>query len=119
MEYSRSDNRSPADRRQRDFGPPEGMVNRRKRVERRRPSVAHIPFEVWAEAASNFYHRQMLSILNRRRQSADRRIADYGPPAGCQERRLRAERRRPAVSDIKYDDWADAMSNYYYHFHGR
>lgn len=39
--------RSDADRRASELGPPEGWRERRKTVERRRPEVQEIPFSEW------------------------------------------------------------------------
>jgi len=48
--------------------------------------------------------------------TADRRISECGPPLGSAERRVTAERRHPDVANIPIEEWANAMSNYYYLF---
>jgi len=50
--------------------------------------------------------RNMTSSTERRTRS-DRRSRDAGPPKGCNERRLRAERRLPEIqeSTISDSDW--------------
>lgn len=42
-----NEQRSNADRRASELGPPEGWRERRKTVERRRPEVQEIPFSEW------------------------------------------------------------------------
>lgn len=45
---------------------------------------------------------------------ADRRHGDAGPPSGQGERRRRGERRDVMVSVMSLEDWAEAVSNFYY-----
>lgn len=116
MDHAERRQQRMADRRQQDVGPPRGMADRRRLAERRCPTVSQVPFDEWAEAASNHYYHLKPTTLDRRRME-DRRIADCGPPPGGLDRRVLIERRRPDVADIQIGAWADAMSNYYYHFH--
>lgn len=44
----------------------------------------------------------------------DRRLVDAGPPNGTAERRSRPERRDVTVSVASPEDWADAVSSFYY-----
>lgn len=39
--------------------------------------------------------------MENRRNLADRRLRDYGPPAGCTERRKHAERRLPVAGEVE------------------
>lgn len=109
---------SNVDRRQRECSPPPGTPDRRIRAELRDLSVSRVPFKAWAEAASNFYYHPSLPARIHPRRRSDRRLAECGPPLGCAERRITAERRRPGVASITIGEWAEAMSNYYYLFHG-
>lgn len=47
-------------------------------------------------------------MLNRqpseRRDRSDRRVSDYGPPMGFEERRCRPDRRFPAVQFVDFDE---------------
>ena len=60
-----------ADRRQREFGPPYGMADRRMRAERRCLRVSEATFTEWAERAANFYYEHG-SPERVERRSADR-----------------------------------------------
>lgn len=60
----------------------------------------------------------MVHAERRSRLMPDRRRCEIGPPQGVADRRAAPERRRPCVSEIQFREWADAMSNYYFHFHG-
>ena len=117
MKIAEKFQRNEIDRRERECSLTPGMIDRRLRAERRYLSVAQIPFSEWAETASNFYFHPPLVATNRPRRRADRRISECGPPACSAERRVTAERRRPDVENIPIGEWADAMSNYYFHFH--
>ena len=46
--------------------------------------------------------------MENRRHRSDRRQRDYGPPAGCTERRNHAERRLPVAKevDVSAEDFA-------------
>lgn len=46
-----------------------------------------------------------------RRASIERRVKDNGPPSGCSERRMRAERRLPVVEESKLS--ADDFVKYF------
>jgi len=39
--------------------------------------------------------------MENRRNLSDRRLRDYGPPAGCVERRKHAERRLPVTDELE------------------
>lgn len=43
-------------------------------------------------------------MFEERRSQADRRVADSGPPQGMPERRQRAERRLPEVTEFEFID---------------
>jgi hypothetical protein len=43
----KNEKRKGDDRREREYGPPNGWLERRKRVERRQLEVAEIPFSEW------------------------------------------------------------------------
>jgi len=117
MELAEKTHRSEFDRRQRECSLPPGMTDRRIRAERRFIAASAIPFNEWTEAASNFYYHAPLAGRIHRHQRTDRRISECGPPMGSVERRVIAERRHPDVAHIPIDEWANAMSNYYYLFH--
>lgn len=40
-----------------------------------------------------------------RRDKSDRRNAENGPPTGWKDRRRKAERRIPAVSEVPFEEW--------------
>ena len=87
------------------------------RGERRGYDVSRLSFTEWSEAASNFYYDHSSLRPIERRRMADRRRSDSGPPSGCSERRIGVDRRSLHVSNIQIEEWVEAMSNYYYHFH--
>ncbi|HEX6736231.1 MAG TPA: hypothetical protein VF096_15590 [Azonexus sp.] len=105
------------DRRQRDAGPPP-TGERRLQAERRDILVMPLSPGEWAEAACNCYYQQPAHGRTAPRWASERRLADMLLPASG-ERRLCADRRRLEVTAIPIDEWAEAMSNYYYHFHHR
>jgi len=117
MELAAKTHRSEFDRRQKECSLPPGMTDRRIRAERRFIAASPIPFNEWAEAASNFYYHPPLAARSYPRRKTDRRISECGPPVGSAERRVTAERRHPDVANIPLEEWDDAMSNYYYLFH--
>lgn len=41
---------------------------------------------------------------------SDRRIQDFGPPSGCEERRCLADRRKIEVSDATYEEFERLMA---------
>lgn len=47
MVVVKNEKRQGDDRRQREYGPPDGWLERRKRVERRQLEVDEIPFSEW------------------------------------------------------------------------
>lgn len=107
------------DRRQREAGAPAGGSERRLRAERRDISVAPLSPGEWAEAACNYYYQHPAHGQKLLRWMAERRIVESPPPAAGGERRLCADRRQPVIASIPIEEWAEAMSNYYYHFHRR
>lgn len=109
--------RATADRRQWDGGLPPGG-ERRQQAERRDIAVAPLSVYEWAEAACNYYYQHPAHGHKTLRWSAERRLCE-GPPPASGERRLCADRRQPEVTSIPLAEWAEAMSNYYYHFHRR
>lgn len=117
MELGEKTHRGEFDRRQRECSLPPGMTDRRIRAERRFIPAIPIPFKEWTEAASNFYYHSSLAARSHHRQRTDRRISECGPPLGSVERRVTAERRHPEIANISIEEWANAMSNYYYLFH--
>jgi len=44
------------------------------------------------------------------RRIGDRRVDDFGPPAGHNERRIAAERRLPEVHDFDIDEYVEIVS---------
>jgi hypothetical protein len=49
-------------------------------------------------------------MANECRRIGDRRIDDFGPPAGHNERRIAAERRLPEVHDFDIDEYVEIVS---------
>ena len=49
-------------------------------------------------------------MANECRRIGDRRIDDFGPPAGHNERRITAERRLPEVHDFDIDEYVEIVS---------
>lgn len=117
MKLAEISNRNEVDRRQKERSLPLGMTDRRTRAERRFIAATPITFNEWTEAASNLYYHRPLAARSHPRQSIERRVSEFGPPTGSAERRVTAERRRPDVANIPIGEWAEAMSNYYFHFH--
>lgn len=105
------------DRRQLELGPPSGFPERRVRAERRCIYVSEIQLAQWAEAESKYYFEHPAPRRVSPRRSKDRRVSELGPPSNCMERRTRPDRRTPSLAEVSLADWAEAKSNYYFHYH--
>jgi hypothetical protein len=106
------------DRRFFDAELPLGISERRIHAERRNLIVKPETPDEWAAACSSYYfhHHAPLAQQTLERRRTERRVYECGPPTGCAERRTVAERRLPNVSTIPFAEWAEEMSNYYFHF---
>ncbi len=44
-------------------------------------------------------------LFDEKRETADRRVSDVGPPAGCRERRVVSDRRQMKIAEISFHEW--------------
>ena len=51
-------------------------------------------------------------LFDEKRELADRRISDKGPPAGNRERRVETDRRQTKMTEITFHEWTSCFVKY-------